>query len=222
MPYRFGSRTDVDGHVPERTIAHLTAVLHSVLPQTRDIPIAHAWCGVLAVPRDWEAGVTFDKATGLGCSGRLRRARRHRHQSGRANPGRPGAGSRHRSPSCHGSGTVRATGNPSRCAGWAFAVSTSRTRRPIGTSREAAARPRRSPSSPTGSPGRPSNPLLPSPSTAEASTRCARVLRDAVRDAGGHPRRLTRTIPAAGPRSARRPCNRHRPGRCHSASAPPG
>ena len=31
VPYRFGSRTDIDGQVPEHTIAHLTAVLHSVL-----------------------------------------------------------------------------------------------------------------------------------------------------------------------------------------------
>ncbi|MCV7301724.1 FAD-dependent oxidoreductase [Mycobacterium barrassiae] len=69
VPYRFGSRTDIDGRVPERTIAHLTSVLHAALPQTRDIPIAHAWCGVLAVPRDWEACVTFDKATGLGAAG---------------------------------------------------------------------------------------------------------------------------------------------------------
>jgi glycine/D-amino acid oxidase-like deaminating enzyme len=69
VPYRFGSRTDIDGRVPERTIAHLTAVLHSALPQTRDIPIAHGWCGVLAVPRDWGASVTFDKATGLGAAG---------------------------------------------------------------------------------------------------------------------------------------------------------
>ncbi len=69
VPYRFGSRTDVDGQVPERTITHLTAVLHSALPQTRDIPVAHAWCGVLAVPRDWEACVSFDSATGLGEAG---------------------------------------------------------------------------------------------------------------------------------------------------------
>lgn len=69
VPYRFGSRTDVDGRVPERTIGHLTAVLHAVLPQVRDIPIAHAWCGVLAVPRDWEATVTLDRATGLGYAG---------------------------------------------------------------------------------------------------------------------------------------------------------
>jgi glycine/D-amino acid oxidase-like deaminating enzyme len=69
VPYRYGSRTDVDGRVPERTISRLTAVLHSVLPQTRDIPIAHGWCGVLAVPRDWEATVSFDRATGLGAAG---------------------------------------------------------------------------------------------------------------------------------------------------------
>jgi len=69
VPYRFGSRTDIDGQVPERTVAALTAVLHSALSQTRNVPIAHAWCGVLAVPRDWEASVTFDKATGLGAAG---------------------------------------------------------------------------------------------------------------------------------------------------------
>ncbi len=69
VPYRFGSRTDADGRVPERTITHLRAVLHSVLPQTRDIPIAHAWCGVLAVPRDWEACVSLDRTTGLGSAG---------------------------------------------------------------------------------------------------------------------------------------------------------
>ena len=69
VPYRFGSRTDVDGQVPRRTITHLTAVLREALPQTRNIPIAHAWCGVLAVPRDWEASVSFDEATGLGSAG---------------------------------------------------------------------------------------------------------------------------------------------------------
>jgi glycine/D-amino acid oxidase-like deaminating enzyme len=69
VPYRYASRTDVDGRVPERTIEHLTATLHAILPQVRDIPIAHGWCGVLAVPRDWEAGIVLDKATGLGWAG---------------------------------------------------------------------------------------------------------------------------------------------------------
>ena len=69
VPYRYASRTDVDGRVPERTIEHLTATLHSILPQVRNIPIAHGWCGVLAVPRDWEASIVLDKATGLGWAG---------------------------------------------------------------------------------------------------------------------------------------------------------
>lgn len=69
VPYRFGSRTDRDGQVPARTIGLLTDVLHTILPQVRDIPIAHGWCGVLAVPRDWEAGVALDRTTGLGWAG---------------------------------------------------------------------------------------------------------------------------------------------------------
>ncbi|WP_234897556.1 NAD(P)/FAD-dependent oxidoreductase [Mycolicibacterium vanbaalenii] len=69
VPYRFGSRIDRDGRVPERTIAHLRATLHSLLPQVADVPIAHGWCGVLAVPRDWEATVDFDRTTGLGWAG---------------------------------------------------------------------------------------------------------------------------------------------------------
>jgi glycine/D-amino acid oxidase-like deaminating enzyme len=69
VPYRYGSRGDDDGQVPERTIKHLTATLHAVLPQTRDVPTAHGWCGVLAVPRDWEASVVLDRTTGLGSAG---------------------------------------------------------------------------------------------------------------------------------------------------------
>jgi len=69
VPYRFASRTDDDGRVPQRTISQLTDVLHSLLPQIRDVPIAHGWCGVLAVPRDWEAGVALDRGTGLGWAG---------------------------------------------------------------------------------------------------------------------------------------------------------
>lgn len=69
VPYRFGSRTDRDGRVPGRTISGLRATLHTILPQVADVRIAHGWCGVLAVPRDWEAGVGFDQATGLGWAG---------------------------------------------------------------------------------------------------------------------------------------------------------
>ncbi len=57
------------GGCPNATIAYLTGVLRGVLPQVRDVPIAHGWCGVLAVPRDWSAGVALDKATGMGWAG---------------------------------------------------------------------------------------------------------------------------------------------------------
>ena len=69
LPYRYGSRIDRDGAVPAATIEYLTGVLNTALPQTRGVPIAHGWCGVLAVPRDWTAGVAFDPATGLGEAG---------------------------------------------------------------------------------------------------------------------------------------------------------
>jgi glycine/D-amino acid oxidase-like deaminating enzyme len=69
IPYRFGSRTDRDGQVPRSTMAHLTRVCNDVFPQTRGVRIAHGWCGVLAVPRDWSAGVALDRASGLGWAG---------------------------------------------------------------------------------------------------------------------------------------------------------
>ncbi len=69
VPYRYASRTDVDGQVPARTITHLSETLRTVLPQVRDVPIAHGWCGVLAVPRDWSAGVALDRTSGLGWAG---------------------------------------------------------------------------------------------------------------------------------------------------------
>lgn len=69
VPYRYASRTDVDGQVPERTIRHLTETLRTALPQIRHVPIAHGWCGVLAVPRDWSAGIALDRSTGLGWAG---------------------------------------------------------------------------------------------------------------------------------------------------------
>ena len=69
LPYRYGSRIDRDGAVPAATIEYLTGVLNTALPQTRGVPIAHGWSGVLAVPRDWTAGVAFDPATGLGEAG---------------------------------------------------------------------------------------------------------------------------------------------------------
>ena len=69
VPYRFGSRTDSDGRVSDRTIGELTETLYKVLPQTAGARVDHAWCGVLAVPRDWSATVGLDRGTGLGWAG---------------------------------------------------------------------------------------------------------------------------------------------------------
>ena len=69
VPYRYASRIDRDGAVGQATIDSLTGVLNTVLPQTRGVPVAHGWCGVLAVPRDWTAGIQFDRVTGLGEAG---------------------------------------------------------------------------------------------------------------------------------------------------------
>jgi glycine/D-amino acid oxidase-like deaminating enzyme len=69
VPYRYGSRVDSDGRTQERTIAALTALLRDFFPAAGDVPIAHAWSGVLGVPRDWSAAVGLDHATGLGWAG---------------------------------------------------------------------------------------------------------------------------------------------------------
>ncbi len=69
VPYRYGSRVDSDGRTQERTIGALTALLRAFFPAAADVPIAHAWAGVLGVPRDWAATVGVDAATGLGWAG---------------------------------------------------------------------------------------------------------------------------------------------------------
>ncbi|WP_219412499.1 NAD(P)/FAD-dependent oxidoreductase [Pseudonocardia nigra] len=69
VPYRFGSRTDDAGRTQEATVASLRRVLHEFFPAAADVPLAHAWAGVLAVPRDWCSTVGLDRATGMGWAG---------------------------------------------------------------------------------------------------------------------------------------------------------
>ncbi|MEQ6899418.1 FAD-dependent oxidoreductase [Microbacterium sp. KR10-403] len=69
IPYRYGSRVDTDGRTQDRTVAGLTRLLHTAFPAAADVPIAHAWSGVLGVPRDWAATVGYDRVTGLGWAG---------------------------------------------------------------------------------------------------------------------------------------------------------
>jgi glycine/D-amino acid oxidase-like deaminating enzyme len=69
VPYRYGSRADRDGRTQRRTVAQLARALREMFPAAAATPIAHAWCGVLGVPRDWWPVVTLDRASGLGLAG---------------------------------------------------------------------------------------------------------------------------------------------------------
>lgn len=68
-PYRYGSRIDARGRTPTWTITTLRSLLADFFPAVATFPIAHAWSGVLAVPRDWCSTVHVDHTTGLGWAG---------------------------------------------------------------------------------------------------------------------------------------------------------
>lgn len=68
-PYRFGSATDNDGRIDEGTVASLTEIVRNWFPAAKATPIAHAWSGVLGVPRNWRATVGYDRVSGLGWGG---------------------------------------------------------------------------------------------------------------------------------------------------------
>ncbi len=68
-PYRWASGIDIDGETPAGTIETLRRVLVSWFPPIRDVPLAHAWSGVLGVPRNWRATVAYDPHSGLGQAG---------------------------------------------------------------------------------------------------------------------------------------------------------
>ena len=69
LPYRFGSATDHLGVTDAATVAALSQVLRRLFPAAAGAGIAHAWCGVLGVPRDWCASVTYHPESGTGWAG---------------------------------------------------------------------------------------------------------------------------------------------------------
>ena len=69
VPYKFGSKTDTDGHTPEVTVRTLTEIMNRFFPATRGAAIDHVWSGVLGVPRDWAATVGLDRETGIAWGG---------------------------------------------------------------------------------------------------------------------------------------------------------
>jgi len=69
VPYRCGSRTDGDGEIGRRTVEALRAKLRAMFPAAQRLELAHAWSGVLGVPRDWCVSVNADTRTGLAWAG---------------------------------------------------------------------------------------------------------------------------------------------------------
>jgi glycine/D-amino acid oxidase-like deaminating enzyme len=69
LPYRFGSTLDHLGQTDQSTVAALTGVLRRMFPAAASAKISHAWCGVLGVPRDWCASVTYHETSGMGWAG---------------------------------------------------------------------------------------------------------------------------------------------------------
>ena len=69
VPYRFGSATDHLGATDPGTASALGEVLRRMFPAAASARLEHAWCGVLGVPRDWCASVSYDAASGLGWAG---------------------------------------------------------------------------------------------------------------------------------------------------------
>ncbi|MBE1457425.1 glycine/D-amino acid oxidase-like deaminating enzyme [Nocardiopsis terrae] len=68
-PQRIGFSEDNEGATQPQAIAELWRSLTRMFPDLVDVPIEHAWSGVLGVPRDWSPTVNLDAESGLGWAG---------------------------------------------------------------------------------------------------------------------------------------------------------
>lgn len=68
VPYHFRNGFDARGATAPATVEALRHSLLALFPSA-DPTIEHTWSGVLAVARDWNARVTFDRASGMGAAG---------------------------------------------------------------------------------------------------------------------------------------------------------
>lgn len=66
-PYRYGSGTGGTGSTAHSTVDLLSTKLQTFFPGI-DFEVDHAWSGVLGVTRDWNGGVQWDHASGVGSS----------------------------------------------------------------------------------------------------------------------------------------------------------
>lgn len=67
VPYRYTSGTGGTGSTAQSTVDLISEKLGSFFPGIQ-FEVDHAWSGVLGVTRDWNGGVHWDQATGIGSS----------------------------------------------------------------------------------------------------------------------------------------------------------
>jgi glycine/D-amino acid oxidase-like deaminating enzyme len=67
--YHWGSSIRPEYDRAPRVFEHLHKTLVDFFPQAADAAVTHTWGGPLGVPRDWHAGVSFDRETGLAQAG---------------------------------------------------------------------------------------------------------------------------------------------------------
>nr|WP_263970307.1 hypothetical protein [Gulosibacter chungangensis] len=65
VPYNFRSSFNRHGEMADSAIGQLKKRLGELFPALRDVRLEQAWTGVLGVPRDWCASVSYDAQTGI-------------------------------------------------------------------------------------------------------------------------------------------------------------
>ncbi|MBA3289365.1 MAG: FAD-dependent oxidoreductase, partial [Acidimicrobiia bacterium] len=68
-PYHFGSRIEPSFDTDDRVRRLLIGTARDLFPVLTDVEFPYHWGGPLGVPRDWHAGVRFDRDTGAGAAG---------------------------------------------------------------------------------------------------------------------------------------------------------
>lgn len=66
VPYRFASGISRDVEFDLGSHESVHRILGELFPGVASTPITHRWGGVLAIPRDWVPGLTWDRGTGRG------------------------------------------------------------------------------------------------------------------------------------------------------------
>jgi glycine/D-amino acid oxidase-like deaminating enzyme len=67
--YHFGSKLDPSFERQSSVHDAVARILWDLFPELGDAAITHRWGGAVAVPRDWQPSVRFDKETGVGHAG---------------------------------------------------------------------------------------------------------------------------------------------------------